>query len=482
MPLLTDGLPDDLNTIHILGICGTAMGAIAGMLKDAGYEVRGSDTGIYPPMSDYLASLDIGVMEGWKAENLDWNPDLVLVGNVMRSTYAESEATVGRDLNYCSFPWLLGQLYLDKATSIVCAGTHGKTTTSSITAWLADAAGLNPGYLIGGIVLGWDRTARAGGGTHFVLEGDEYDTAFFDKQPKFLHYRANTAILTSVEFDHADIYRDLEHCKEAFRKLVSELPEDGLLVARWDHPNVRSCCEDAACRIDGYGPGQLWDGRVDSVDHSAGTMTFTVTRDGQDWGTFTSTLVGEHNLYNQVAAVAALANEGVSAQQLAPGFASFQGIKRRQQVRETVGGVTILDDFAHHPTAVKLTTDALRLRFGGRRLWVVFEPRSNTSRRKVFQDVYAESFGDADRVIIKATYDTRIPEEERFDPHQLAADLRARGFEAACLDEVDDIVAVVAANVMEGDVVAIYSNGGFEGIHDKLAETLRQRFPEQGEG
>ncbi len=476
MPLLTQGLPEDLKTLHILGICGTAMGAIAGMLKDAGYAVTGSDTGVYPPMSDYLAALGIPVMEGFVASNLDYGPDLVIVGNVMRATYEESVAVVERDLNYCSFPYILGELFLEQARSIVCAGTHGKTTTTAITAWLADAAGLDPGYLVGGIVLGWDRTARAGAGSHFVIEGDEYDTAFFDKKPKFLHYRANTAILTSVEFDHADIYRDLEHCQEAFRELVAQLPEEGLLIARWDHPAVREVCGEAACAVEGYGPGQLWDGRVESVDHDKGTMTFSVLRDGQVWGTFESGLVGEHNLYNQVAAVAALAREGLTAAQLAPGFLSFQGIKRRQQVRGTVGGVTIVDDFAHHPTAVKVTTEALRLRFGGRRLWVVFEPRSNTSRRKVFQQVYATSFADADQVIVKATYDTRIDEAERFDPHQLAADLRARGYEASCMDEVDDIVDTVAANAMEGDVVAIYSNGGFEGIHDKLAAALGRRF------
>ncbi len=476
MPLLTQGLPDDLKTIHILGICGTAMGSIAGMLKDAGYTVTGSDTGIYPPMSDYLASLGIPVMEGWKASNLDHNPDLVVVGNVMRSTYEESVAMVERDLPYCSFPYILGELFLDRARSIVCAGTHGKTTTTSIAAWLADAAGLDPGYLVGGIVQGWDRTARAGAGTHFVIEGDEYDTAFFDKKPKFLHYRANTAIITSVEFDHADIYRDLAHCQESFRQLVAQLAQDGLLIARWDHPSVREVCTDAPCAVEGYGVGQFWDGRIEAMDHDTGTMRFSVLRDGQVFGTFDSSLVGEHNLYNQVAAVAALAREGVTPEQLQEGFASFQGIRRRQQIRATIGGVSIIDDFAHHPTAVKVTTEALRLRFGGRRLWVVFEPRSNTSRRRTFQKVYPKSFADADRVIVKASYDTRIPELERFDPHELAMDLRGLGYEAACLDEVEDIVATVAANAMEGDVIAVYSNGSFEGIHDKLASALQQRF------
>ena len=482
MPLHTEGLPAQLNSIHILGVCGTAMGAIAGMLKDAGYAVTGSDTGAYPPMSDYLASLGIEIKLGYVASNLDHDPDLVVVGNVIRATYEEAVAVVERDLDHCSFPHVLGELFMKDATSIVCAGTHGKTTTSSITAWLADAAGLDPGYLIGGVVKGWDRTARAGGGTHFVIEGDEYDTAFFDKRPKFMSYRANTAILTSVEFDHADIYRDLEHCQQAFRDLVRSMPEDGCVVARWDHASVRQVCEEAPCEVRRYGPDQDWDGRIESVDHDRGTMTFSVRREGELFGVFESILVGEHNLYNQVAAVAALEREGCTAEQLEQGFSSFRGIKRRQDAFAEVGGVALIDDFAHHPTAVQVTTEALRLRFGGRRLWIVFEPRSNTSRRKIFQEPYAEAFGGADLVTIKATYDERIPADERLDPHQLAADVRARGIEASCLDHTDDIVAMVAANALEGDVVAVFSNGGFDGIHDKLTEALELRFGARPEG
>jgi len=478
MPLYDSGLPEELTSIHILGICGTAMGAIAGMLSDAGFTVTGSDTGAYPPMSDYLASLGIEIQMGYVASNLDHGPDLVVVGNVIRATYEEAAAVVERDLAYCSFPHVLGELFLKEATSIVCAGTHGKTTTTSIAAWLADAAGLEPGYLIGGVVHGWDRTARAGAGSHFVIEGDEYDTAFFDKRPKFLSYRANTAILTSVEFDHADIYRDLEHCQEAFRALVASMPEDGCVVARWDHGTVRAVCEEAGCELRKYGPNQDWDGRVEAVDHEEGTMTFSVLHKGEVFGVFTSILVGEHNLYNQVAAVAALQREGLTAEQLAKGFRSFRGIKRRQDVVGTVGGITVLDDFAHHPTAVQVTTEALRLRFGGRRLWVVFEPRSNTSRRKIFQEPYASAFGEADLVLIKATYDERIPAKERLDPHELASDIRSRGIEATCLDHTDDIVATVAANAIEGDVVAIYSNGAFDGIHKKLIAALCHRFGE----
>jgi UDP-N-acetylmuramate: L-alanyl-gamma-D-glutamyl-meso-diaminopimelate ligase len=482
MPLITEGLPDPLRRVHIMGICGTAMGAIAGMLHDAGYAVTGSDKGVYPPMSDYLAGLGIEVMEGFVAANLERDPppDLVVVGNVIRAVYEEAEALVAGPLPYCSFPHLLGERFLKDARSIVVAGTHGKTTTTALTAWMADGAGLNPGYLVGGVVVGWDRTARAGGGGHFVIEGDEYDTAFFDKEPKFLHYRARTAILTSVEFDHADIYRDLDHVQESFRKLVAGMPADGLLIARWDSPTVREVCADAPCEVWGYGPGQDWDGRVDSVDHDAGTMTFTVLRDRAPVGRFVSCMVGEHNLYNQVAAVAALVREGCAPADLAAALASFRGIKRRQEIRGEPGGVTVLDDFAHHPTAVRVTLEALRLRFGGRRLWAIFEPRSASSRRRVFQSAYAAAFDAADLTIIAPLYDpSRIAEEERLDPAALAAGVRARGREASHLPDVDAIVAAVAANAVEGDVVAVLSNGGFGGLHDKLIAALALRFGEE---
>ncbi len=477
MAHLSEGLPAPLETIHVMGICGTAMGALAGMLQDAGYRITGSDTGAYPPMSTYLEGLGIDIMQGFVASNLDHHPDLVVVGNVIRAIYDEAQALVASDLPYCSFPHVLGELFLEQARSLVIAGTHGKTTTTSIAAWLADACGLEPGYLIGGLVLGWDRTARAGAGTHFVIEGDEYDTAFFDKSPKFLHYRANTAVLTSVEFDHADIYRDLDHVKESFRALVASLPEPGLLIARWDHPDVRDVCRDAPCEVQGYGPGQTWDGRVVGVDTDTGTMTFEVLRDGAVFGLFTSRLVGEHNLFNQVAAVAALAREGAQPEDLARGFQSFRGIKRRQEVVGEPGGVTVLDDFAHHPTAVKVTLEALRLRFGGRRLWAIFEPRSASSRRAVFQEAYTAAFDAADRVIVARPYDqSRLDEAQRLDGGALAAGLRARGLEADYLEEVDDIVAAVAANAMEADVVAVLSNGGFGGVHRKLVAALEERF------
>lgn len=476
MPHATE-LPSPLNTIHIMGIAGTAMASLAGMLKDAGYTVTGSDKAVYPPMSTYLDDLGIPVMEGFVADNLNHRPDLVIAGNVVRAIYEEAEALLAGDLPYMSFPELLGHLFLKDAHNIVVAGTHGKTTTTSIAAWLLASAGRDPGFLIGGIAKNFDRTARPGAGTHFVIEGDEYDTAFFDKGPKFLHYRPTTAILTSVEFDHADIYEDLDHVKRSFRRLMGILPEDGCLIARWDDEGARDVASDATCDVWAYGPDQMWDGRVESVDTERGTMDFTVTRDGEPIGTFTSSLVGDHNLYNQVAAAAAAIRAGVTPEELASGFATFQGIKRRQEVIGEPGGVTVIDDFAHHPTAVTSTIQALRQRFGQRRLWVVWEPRSATSRRNVFQNAYATAFDHADRVVVATPYDTSgIPEAERFDAPKLIEDLAERGVDADLVDGADAIAQLVAVAAHPADVVAIFSNGGFGGLHGKLIELLEARF------
>ncbi|NOY26121.1 MAG: UDP-N-acetylmuramate:L-alanyl-gamma-D-glutamyl-meso-diaminopimelate ligase [Oligoflexia bacterium] len=491
MPLVTT-LPDPLRTIHIMGVGGTAMAALAGMLVDAGHRVTGSDQGrVYPPMSDYLDRLGITVMEGYRAQNLDHRPDLVVVGNVIRAAYDEAVALLHSELPYVSFPALLGMRFLPGRRSIVVAGTHGKTTTTALIAWLLEAAGRHPGFLIGGVASNFDRTARAGAGPHFVIEGDEYDTAFFDKGPKFLHYRPNTAIISSIEFDHADIYRDLAHCQESFHKLVGIMPTDGCLVARWDSDAVAAVAHTATCQVRRYGPGQDWDGRIEDVDTQQGMMRFSVLHQGKLWGTFSSQMVGEHNLF-QVAAVAALDAEGLDAAALEDGFTRFAGIKRRQEILGEPGGVTVVDDFAHHPTAVRLTLDALRLRFGGRRLLAIFEPRSNTSRRNVFQAAYAEAFDAADLTIIAPPQDLeRIAPDQRMDAGALVADLRRRGKEAflwgiaptgsdqplLTADAIAaDIAARVVANAMPEDVVAVLSNGGFGGLHGKLLAGLEGRF------
>jgi len=428
-------------------------------------------------MSNYLARIGVTPAEGYRAENLAHRPDLVIVGNVVRAVYPEAEALLASDIPFMSLPSLLGARFIADKRCIVMAGTHGKTTISAIAAWLMESAGLEPGFLVGGVMANFDRTARSGGGAHFVIEGDEYDTAFFDKGPKFLHYRPSTAVITSIEFDHADIYRDLAHCQEAFRSLVGILPEDGCLVARWDDDAVAEVAAEAGCEVRRYGPGQAWDGRIEEVDTERGVMCFVVLEAGKIFGRFESQMVGEHNLYNQVAVTAALAREGLNADQLAAGFSTFRGIKRRQEIVGEPGGVTVIDDFAHHPTAVQLTLDALRLRFGGRRMWAVFEPRSNTSRRNIFQDAYAQSFGAADLVVIAEPMDLEhIPEDERMDAGQLVDDLRARGQEAWVWPDADAIASRVSANAQPSDVVAILSNGGFGGIHAKLIAQLDRRF------
>jgi UDP-N-acetylmuramate: L-alanyl-gamma-D-glutamyl-meso-diaminopimelate ligase len=476
MPVL-DALPPTAKHVHLMGIAGTAMGALAQMLHDAGYKVTGSDRAIYPPMSDVLARLGIQVKEGFVAGNLDPQPDAVVVGNVISAHFEEAAEMLRRDLGYLSMAGLVGSRFIEGTHSVVVAGTHGKTTTTAVTTWLLDSAGKNPGYLVGGVVKGLDRTARAGGGQFFVVEGDEYDTAFWDKGPKFLHYRPTTAIITSVEFDHADIYRDLDHVKESFRKLVALVPAGGLVIARADHATVRDVLEGAACDVWEYGEGRTWDGRVEDVDTTRGVMKFAVLRDGKALGTFESVLVGEHNLYNQVAAAAAATRAGLKPEQIARGFATFQGVKRRQEVIGEPGRVTVIDDFAHHPTAVRETLAALRLRFGPRRLWAIFEPRSATSRRAVFQEAYASAFGEADRVVIAEPFDqARIAEDERFHSDRLVAGLTARGVEAMLGADVEQIAATVAAQAHPHDVVAVLSNGGFGGLHQKLLRLLDLRF------
>lgn len=469
--------PKSIRTVHVMGIAGTAMAALAGMLADAGYKVTGSDTAIYPPMSDYLAGLKIPVMKGYNASNLDHKPDLVVVGNVIRADYEEAKALMERDLPYCSFPEAFGSLFLRDAHSVVIAGTHGKTTTTAITAWLLQAAGLDPGFLIGGIAKNFDRTARRGAGQRFVIEGDEYDTAFFDKGPKFLHYRPKTVVVTSVEFDHADIYADLEAVKVAFRKLMRIVPTDGTVIVRADDAGANEISAETSARIWRYGPGHEWDGETLGVDADTGTATFVVRRGGEPIGTFRSCMVGRHNLYNQVAAAAAAIAAGAEPTRLADGFSTFQGIKRRQEVIGEPGGVTVLDDFAHHPTAVQVTLDALRERYGKRRLWAVWEPRSATSRRSVFQQDYVEAFDRADQVVIATPFDQgRIAEEDRFSSDQLVRDLAERGVDAVSLADADSIAQTVASRAHPHDVVAILSNGAFGGLHKKLLELLATRF------
>ena len=471
------GIPKHVETIHLMAVCGTGMGAFAGLLKEAGYQVRGSDAGVYPPMSTQLEEQGIELMEGFGPQNLEPAPDLVVVGNAIRAINPEAEAMRERDLDYASFPETLSELFLAHRHPVVVAGTHGKTTTCSILAWCLDAVGLEPGFLVGGVLENFGRNFRVGTeGAPFVIEGDEYDTAYFDKVPKFVHYRPKSAILTSVEFDHADIYRDLEHVREAFRAFVDLIPEDGVLLACADGEHVGPIADRSASPVEYYttrgAEGATWSGRVLSARPEG--MRFEVVRRGESLGEFEATLVGEHNLANLTAVVALLTHFGASPEAIAGALAGYQGVKRRQTIFGEPRGITLIDDFAHHPTAVKATIEATRLRFGAdRRLWTVFEPRTNTTRRNIFQDRYGEAFDGTEHLLVAPVHNLEsIPEAERFSPVRLVEDVRARGVDARQMAGVPEIVAHLAAEAVPGDVVLILSNGGFGGIYELLPEAL----------
>jgi len=481
---MSHGIPDPstIERIHLMAICGTGMGAFAGLLKEAGYEVRGSDAGVYPPMSTQLEEQGIELMDGFAAENLDWEPDLVVVGNAIRRTNPEAEAMRARDLAYASFPETLSHLFLASRHSVVVAGTHGKTTTSSVLAHCYDALSASPqsGFLVGGVLQNFGRNFRPGApGGYFVVEGDEYDTAYFDKVPKFIHYRPQSAILTSVEFDHADIYRDLEHVREAFRMLVALIPADGVLFACADGEHVPPVTQGCAGSVQLYSTrgaqGAAWQGAIVGADRDS--MTFTVSRDGAMLGTFTSSLIGEHNLANLTSVVAMLTWHGFTAAAIGQALAAYQGVRRRQEVFAEPNGVTLIDDFAHHPTAVRATIEATRLRFGAdRTLWTVFEPRTNTTRRNIFQKAYGEAFSGSDHLIVAPVHRAAgIPEAERFDPVALVKDAASHGVDAVQAESVEDIVSTVAERARTGDVVLILSNGGFGGIYESLPAAIEAR-------
>jgi UDP-N-acetylmuramate: L-alanyl-gamma-D-glutamyl-meso-diaminopimelate ligase len=474
--------------VHLIGICGTGMGSLAGLLKAAGHDVRGSDSDVYPPMSTQLREQGIEIMDGYRPENLDWTPDVVIVGNVATRDHVEVKAAQDRRLELTSFPAFLEREFLEKGHALVVAGTHGKTTTSSLAAFLLSDAGRDPSFLVGGVpnAVGefGDRSWRLGRpGGLFVVEGDEYDTAFFDKGSKFLHYQPKTAIVTSVELDHVDIFGDLEAVKSAFRKFVDLIPPDGLLVVAGDSPGALDVAKAARCRVERYlildGPGGReasppaeWTGRA-IAQRAGGRTLFEVTHGGRSFGTFETGLVGRYNLANAVAVIAAAHGLGLSQEQIAHGIRRFAGVKRRQEVRGVAQGVTVVDDFAHHPTAVRETLQALRGRHGGGRLIAIFEPRSATSRRAVFQQEYADAFSGADEIIIgSVNHPEKAPPGDRFDPERLAADLRGRGVAARHLAEVDKIVEQVTESAAAGDTVVVMSSGGFGGIHDKLLSKL----------
>jgi UDP-N-acetylmuramate: L-alanyl-gamma-D-glutamyl-meso-diaminopimelate ligase len=460
--------------VHLIGICGTAMASLAGMLKQRGFRVTGSDTAAYPPMSDFLASLEIPVLQPFSEANLHPRPDLVVVGNAISRGNCELEYVLDQKVPLQSLPQLLHDEFLAGHDRLVVAGTHGKTTTSSLLAWLFHHAGRFPSFLIGGIPKNFGSSFLLGEGREFIVEGDEYDTAFFDKGPKFLHYFPDAVILTSVEFDHADIYKDLYEVKIAFKRLVNLIPRRGLLVA-WDgHPNVDECVGRALCRVERYGFGQGSAWRIVDIEDASAVTRWRILRNGEPWATFEFSLAGEYNVLNASAAAAMAANYGVSAGEIASGLRSFRSVKRRLEVKAEVHGITIIDDFAHHPTAIAETLKALRSRYPGRRLWAILEPRSNTLRRRVFQNELAQSLSVADHVVLAGIFKLEaIPERERLEPAAVVATLNALGKQARLLETADAIVDSIAHELRAGDVVAILSNGGFGNIYEKLPARIK---------
>ena len=465
---------------HLIGICGTAMASLAGMLQARGHRVTGSDENVYPPMSEMLKSLGITVMLGYKPEHLRPAPDCVVIGNALSRGNPEVEETLNRRLVYRSQAEVVKEEFIRGRRSLVVAGTHGKTTTSSIATWVLERGRLNPSFLVGGVVQNFGTSFRVTDSDYFIIEGDEYDTAYFDKGPKFMHYLPEIAIVANIEFDHADIYPNLDSIKLAFRRLMNLIPSNGRLVAGWDSPAVREVVAEMGdklhTRLETFGtcPDARWQAR--DIAYAAGDVTrFRVFRDGEEWGEFETPLIGDFNVRNCLSVVVAAEAWGVSREEITDALKTFQSVKRRMQVRGRERGVTVIDDFAHHPTAVRETLTALRGRYKDGRLVAVFEPRSATSRLAVFQDEYAEAFRAADHIVISTVFARERGSiyGQLLDTDALVRDINERGRPAFCLDGADSIVAHLAPQLREGDVVAVMSNGGFDRIHEKLLEALR---------
>jgi len=474
--------------IHLIGICGTAMATLAAMLTRKGFVVRGSDQDVYPPMSTFLEQEGIPILTGYKPEHITGDLDMVVVGNAISRGNPELEEVLDRKIRYCSLPEAVREHFLWGARSIVVAGTHGKTTTTALTGWLLIHAGRDPSVLVGGVV---DNLApggssyRLGGGREFVIEGDEYDSAFFDKTAKFLKYLPDIAIIGNIEFDHADIYSDLDAVRLAFRRLVNLVPRRGLLVLGADSADAMALKGLARSRVETFGLSESADWHAYDVTPIAGGTSFRAQHHGVSVGTFELPLVGVYNVRNALAAMAVACDVGVSPETMIEGLATFAGVRRRLELVGTARGVTVFDDFAHHPTAVRETLDAVRAAYPSSRIWAVFEPRSASSCRRVFQQEFAQSFGSADQTVIAGVYRSSLPPEERLSTDALIADLRAAGHDARYIPTVDGIVTTIANEARPGDLVVVMSNGGFGAIHAKLLKALEtevdhRREPEVG--
>jgi len=472
---------NDKKHVHLIGICGTAMASLAGMLKQRGFRVTGSDAAAYPPMSDFLAELGIPVAQPFDPRNLDPVPDLVVVGNAISRGNVELEQLLDQRIPFCSLPQLLHDEFLRGKEVLVVAGTHGKTTTTSMLAWIFHTAGMQPSFLIGGIAENFGSSFHLGQGKHFILEGDEYDTAFFDKGPKFLHYFPDSVILTSVEFDHADIYKDLDAVETAFKRLVNLVPRRGRIIAfdgmaggAAESASLERGLSKAFSPVERYGASERAAWRITNLDFESSRTSWTVLQNGRPWADLEFPLAGEYNVWNATAAAAMAASYGISKQEIAAALKTFKSVKRRLEIKAQVNGITVIDDFANHPTAIAGTLKALRARYAGARLWAILEPRSNTLRRRVLQADLARSLALADEVVVAAVFRSEaVPESDRLDLPELAADIQRHGRRARLMKDADEIVQNVAPEMNSGDVVAILSNGGFGGIYEKLPSRLR---------
>jgi UDP-N-acetylmuramate: L-alanyl-gamma-D-glutamyl-meso-diaminopimelate ligase len=463
---------------HLIGICGTAMASLAGMLQARGHRVTGSDENVYPPMDKMLESLGIQIMRGYDAANVMPGPDCVVVGNASPRGNPEVEETLRQRLLYRSLPEVLKTEFIRERRSLVVAGTHGKTTTTSLAAWVIEQAGLNPTFLVGGVVQNFGVSFRVTDSDYFIIEGDEYDTAYFDKGPKFMHYLPEIAIVNNIEFDHADIYKDLDAVKLAFRRLMNLVPENGKLIAGWDSPHVRevvaSFGEKLFTQLETFGTGDEVKWQARDIRVADGMTYFTVFRDGTKWQEFQTPLIGDFNVRNCLATIVAADAWGADRQTIANGLKSFKSVRRRCEVRGEVNGVTVIDDFAHHPTAVRETLAALRTKYPDGRLIAVFEPRSRTSCHATFQDAYVTAFAPADYVIVSRVYDAQRAAEMGgvLDIEKLIEAVGSDDKPAFAITEVDEIVAQLGKEMRSGDVVAVMSNGAFGGIHEKLLAVL----------
>jgi UDP-N-acetylmuramate: L-alanyl-gamma-D-glutamyl-meso-diaminopimelate ligase len=467
---------EGIRHVHLVAVAGTGMGSLACMLAERGFRVTGSDLDIYPPMSEQLRDAAIEVQKGFVADHvLRESPDLVVIGNAVRKDNPEARAAIDSGLPYVSFPHALHFFFMRGKHSVVVAGTHGKTTATSMIGWILTHAGMDPSVLIGGVAQNFGGSIRLGRGEHFVIEGDEYDTAFFDKTPKFLHYATRTLLLTSCEFDHADIYSSLHEIQEAFRELVASLPEDGRIIAASDTQSVRDVLDGARARVEGYGyrDPALW--RVSDVAFDSEGTEFTLWKADKRMTRVRLPMHGRHNVENALGAVAVCDALRVEPASAAQALAEFQGVRRRQELRGDVNGFAVIDDFAHHPTAVCETIAAVRAGYPDRKLWAVFEPRTNTSRRRYFEEEFVGAFGEADAVILAGVFRAdQIPEEERLRPERIVEELEKRGVEAVVLPEVDAIIEHLVRSRTGADVALIMSNGGFGGIWDRLLARLRK--------